>query len=269
LQQSERDGLDDLLARLDERRIGQAERRAEDLERGIRPVALVFHFKDIAGEPDVGPESRIHLMRQAVHVTERYDGLIGRDRLRQSGFGRAAECVTRGTGKFRWVENAEPDAVLHEVGVSQAVYYGLNDTVRAPRETAAPREIDLPLAVRHIESDPEGVVSNLGREVGDHVGNGAPVPIPDGHIDAPDDLALTESDVAQVAVFKQEAQRTGSQRCWLRQGPVVAIVEHALWQHCECPSLGIRLLGYAYTPYSRSVSHMAHRFSVGASACML
>ena len=61
-------------------------------------------------------------------------------------------------------------------------------------------------------ADEEPVGPLIDRQVGQSRGDGPPVPIPDRHVDPPDQLAIAEPDIPQVAGFEDDGEGPGPQR---------------------------------------------------------
>ena len=59
-------------------------------------------------------------------------------------------------------------------------------------------------------ADEEPVGPLVDRQAGEARGDGAPVAIPDRHVDPPDHLAIAEPDVPQLAGFEVDGERAGA-----------------------------------------------------------
>ena len=174
----------------------------------------------------IGDELRGHLGGEGVD-----DRSVGGDAV-----ARSADVVAHA------VVDVEPDQLVGHVGAGGGVHRVADRAVRLAQDLALPDPIDVVLAVGDGEADGEAVVLLLDGEVGDLAGDGVPVAIADGDVDALRDLGAAEAHIAQVATDEPSGDGTGTEEARL-QRRLVATVPPLVWGDWRgCAHCGMQLL---------------------------
>src|SRR5262245_4578426 len=105
------------------------------------------------------------------------------------------------------MQDTETDPVLAEHAVGDAIHLEDNPAAGLAADRAVPGEIDLTLPVLDFEFQAERVSENLRAQIGNAVGDGSPIGVPDRTVHAAHDIALAQADVTQAAFLKPQRQR--------------------------------------------------------------
>lgn len=203
--------------------IGEAERSAVSLVRGVTPVALVLGLKCVTGKTNCRGNAGGEGASKCPEIEER---LVRRDGAGKNGLIERAVNFFEGAGASRkfqgGMEHAKTDAIAEEGGMSNALHGKSDITIGRAKNEAVPGKIDILFLVLDSEENFERTGINFVADLSDDGRNGSPVTIADGHIDAPEDLVITQIDVAKLALFKEEGEWPGAEKGRLRRRRVRA-----------------------------------------------
>ena len=207
--EGEGDGLLDAVAGLHGRGLGSRLRRAIGLERGVAPVALIFHLEGVAGHfkprGDAGVD---HIVGDGTDVEER---LMRRDVRRESPLLRRAVGVfdrTRFAGTFRnGMQDADADAIALEVGLGHAVEAIFHATRCVAGDESLPGVINVAAPADGVEGDAKGISLHLRLEILQSRADGGPVLVPHRGVDGAHDLVIAQAQVAEERRVRLEVHR--------------------------------------------------------------
>src|SRR5436190_10740868 len=124
------------------------------------------------------------------------------------------------------MQHTKADTIFQKC-LSRLPIHGEHD---APRGLAddfrAPGEMDVSFAMLGVVENTERVAAIYQVQVGHFGRDGAPILVPDGSVNAPDDFTVTETQVAQIAVLVNEGDRARPERHALRQGFITPMKDY-------------------------------------------
>ena len=204
----------------------QRERAGVRLVGGVGPVALVLHLEGVTFEAHLGADAGRDLVRDRPQVHERL--VRGDEQGETPVLDRAVRVLDRAgpAGALRdRVQNAEAGAGCPERRARAAVHREGDRAIAFAGDGATPREGDGALDVLAGEADAERVRLLRDSKVVDPVRHGAPRGVAHGGVDSTDDLAATQTDVADAAFLVDQRERPGAQLAALGQRPVLAVAQ--------------------------------------------
>ena len=190
------------------------QRRAVGLERGIRPVALVFGLKDFSSERDLGCAVAVRRFWTPAQARDVLGRLMGRNRFGENhGFARARGAPNGDfvAGKGRWMKHGESNAIAGESAQGRAVE-GEVQFVGTQAKNAVPREIDITLRVAHGEVNLERLRGFSDTRCTDHGWRGSPVTVAHDDAQRAKHQSAVMADIRHFITAKH--QRPRPERQW-------------------------------------------------------
>lgn len=213
---------------------GAAEGGAISLVGRIRPVALIFHFENVALKRD----ARVSIPRFVFDSADVEKRLVRRDEFREGAIFLTAIIVLDGDGlpgQIHWVQHAKPNAVALALAVGFAVHLKTDDAVRCAFDVGIPLEVDAERCIDVMRGvgDEERVVVLVNLYISQLYRHGSPVLIADGGVQAAHDLAIAAADVTQVTADVDCRQGASAQGASGSGGRRFSIVERVFIKHSK------------------------------------